>query len=160
MENMDSRSSSSPASVGTLLQQLIRCLTKTSRKPHHLEPDLTDRDAQHQRLKRKAFETLFKHLNGPLSKKYTLEDEEQKGSVRSKEQLLQVVFELRRRRKFDEGHRLEQLIDSLPDLEDGKVKAACSLFLLVVQFLTRYSLILTTSYYDQIHRQKVDFSKF
>ena len=117
---MDSRSSS-PASVGTLLQQLIRCLTKASHRPHHLEPDLTDRDAQHQQLKRKAFETLFKHLNGPLSKKYTLENEEHKSSVRSKERLLQVVFELRRKRKFDEGHRLEQLISTLPDLEDGKI---------------------------------------
>ena len=128
---MESRSPSQPSSVGTLLQQLIRCLTKATHRPHHLQPDLTDRDAQHQHLKKKAFETLFKHLNGPLSKKYTLENEEHKGSVRSKERLLQVVFELRRKRKFDEGHRLEQLISTLPDLEDGKIRAVC-LFLLVV----------------------------
>ncbi|XP_072026264.1 gamma-tubulin complex component 6-like [Amphiura filiformis] len=40
--------------------------------------------------------------------------------VKSKERLLQVVFQLRRKRKFDQGHRLEKLIDSLPDLENAQ----------------------------------------
>ncbi len=117
---MDEENQSS-GSVIILFNQLIRCLVaKANHKPPHLEADQVDRDAQHQHLKRKLYEILYRKLNGPLSNKFTLDDEQDTQEERSKEKLLQVAFQLRQKRKFDQGHRLEKLIAALPDLENGK----------------------------------------
>ena len=119
---------SSKSSIATcnspvvLFHQLLKCIDKAQHKQRPLESVTgDDRSRKHIHLQRKLYETLFNHLDGPLHNKRPSSSSgpEARKKIRTKEHLLQTVFTLRRLRKFDRGHRLEALVEKLPDLEDG-----------------------------------------
>ncbi|XP_071784564.1 gamma-tubulin complex component 6-like [Asterias amurensis] len=128
-------------SISGLFNQLVDKHVKKELLQSRLNPSNTTLAKHRQALRTSLYTTLFSHLNGPLQQDDVIRDspesvwnvvEDCDAVTGTKEKLLQVVFEMRQQRKYDKAHKLERLLSTIPDVDNGnhsELKAAIQLLL-------------------------------
>ena len=118
-------------SISGLFNQLVDKHINKEQLQSRLNPSNTTLAKHRQALRTSLYTTLFSHLNGPLQQDDVIGDspecvwnvvEDCDAVTGTKEQLLQVVFEMRQQRKYDKAHKLERLLSSLPGVDNGSSK--------------------------------------
>ncbi|XP_060071739.1 gamma-tubulin complex component 6-like [Ylistrum balloti] len=106
-------------SVTALIKQLCVLHTNGPRRAFLKQPTLSKSEIQ-KRLKKKAYETIFAYLVGPIRwqrqisvQNTHLEDE--------RVHILSYAFDLRCRRHYDDANRLEELLENLVDISNVNV---------------------------------------
>ena len=115
-------------SVTGLFNQLLDAHISKELFQPKLNPTNTKLDKHRRALRASLYATLFANLNGPLQHNnsgVSPPEDWSDGTNKNvpsgvKEQLLQIVFQRRQERKYDEAHRLEGVVSSLPNVDNGE----------------------------------------